>query len=162
MRLVAPAAARVVPGPAGSAFHALEERGGAVVGEIDLAFITPELIMDRSGVLREAARRVAEAVVAPPRDGHLLGMAEVRLPAGPAFAVDALLQRGADGHPPSLPNQTVLVLGHPDLSLALALVVTVASARPDWPLAEELLGSLAFTGAPADAAEEVLALPFAT
>jgi hypothetical protein len=159
--LTIPAAIQVAPGPRDSAFHGLELRAGVVVGELDLAFITPDLIMDRSGVLREAARRLAESVVAPPRDGHLLRMGEIRLPAGRAFSVDAVLQRGADGAPPGLPHVSVVVLGHPDVMLPLAVVMTLASARSDWAAGEELIRSVTFCGAPAGASDELVALPFA-
>jgi hypothetical protein len=143
-----------VPGPAGSALHALEERGGAVVGEVDLAFITPELIVDRSGVLLEAARRAADAVVAPHPDGQLVRMHEVNLRAGPAFRVEAFIPSSA------LPHRAVHVLGHPDVMLPLAVIVTLASARADWRAGEEVLERLSFTGTPAGAAEVVWALPF--
>jgi hypothetical protein len=159
-RLVFPASITLVPGPAGSALHGIETRAGRVLGEIDVAFITPELIMDRSGVLLEAARRQADAFVAPPRDGRLLRMGEVRVPAGLAFAVDAQLARGPDGRPPALPYQTVVALGHPDLMLPLAVVVTWMSARAHWQTGEDVLHSLSWTGAPAGAAEEVSPLPF--
>jgi hypothetical protein len=154
VRIVVPEAVTLVPGPTGSALHGIEERAGAVVGEIDVAFITPDLIIDRSGVLREAARRAADAVVAPPHDGQLVRMGELDLPAGTAFSVEALLARSA------LPYRTVLVLGHPDVMLPLAVVLTLARARAEWSVGDELLASLSFPGAPAGAAEEVVALPF--
>jgi hypothetical protein len=159
-RLVVPAGVTAVPGPAGSSYHAIEDVGGVVIGELDLAFITPDLIMDRSGVLREAARRTADAFVAPPRDGALLGMREIELPSGPAFRVDALLQRGADGRPPALPVQTVLVMGHPDLRLPLAVIVTLTRTNAGWPKGEEIVESLELTGAPAGAARDAILLPF--
>jgi hypothetical protein len=149
-----PSAIRMVPGPKESALHGIEEQGGTIVGEIDVAFILPDLIMDRSGVLREAARQLAERIVAPTQGGYVQRVGELRLPAGRAFSVDAIVPDAA------LPHLTVAVLGHPDVMLPLALVVTVASVRPDWAAAAELLDSMEFTGAPVGAAAEVIALPF--
>jgi hypothetical protein len=159
LRLVVPTALTVIPGPPGSSFHAVEKRGTRIVGTFDLGVITPGLIMDRDGVLREAAVRTAEAIVAPPRDGYLVNMGDVLLPAGSAWRIDALMQRGPDGRAPALPYQSVVAMGHPDLSLPIALMITINSVTDPWPPSIELLDSLTFLGAPAAAAREVQVLP---
>jgi hypothetical protein len=151
---------RVVPGPSGSALRAIEERANLVLGELDVAFITPGLIMDRTGVLLEAARRCAETLVSPPRAGCLLEMKEIDLPMGGAYRVDTRLDRGADGLAPSLPYQSVIVVGHPDLMLPLALVITLLARDMDWPAGDEVLGTVRFLGVPAAGATPAVALPF--
>lgn len=160
LSLLVPDALTVVNGPEGSSFRAVETRAGKRVGEIDIAIMTPSLIMDRDGVLREAAVRAAESFVGPPRDGYLITMGEISLPGGVAWRADAYMQRGEDGHVPALPHQSIIAMGHPDFSLPVALFITVRSVDEEWPPGAEVLESLRFLGAPAASALEATVLPF--
>jgi len=121
--------------------------------------ITPGLIVDRAGVLMDAASRVADELVAPPRDGYLIQMRQAQLASGEAWRVDAVLQRGKDGLMPELPYQSVLAMGHPDLSVAVALFVVLRSRDERWPVGEEILGSMTFTGVAAREAAAAIVLP---
>ena len=156
-----PAELEIVPGPARSSFHAVERRNfNQLVGELDLSVISPGLIMDRDGVLREAAIRAADSFVAAPRAGYIAHMGEIELPGGVAWRAQAFMERGKDGRAPALPYQTVLAMGHPDLALPVALFISIHSVEEQWAPATELLESLRFLGAAAARAREAVVLPF--
>lgn len=160
LRLTVAEGLTVIPGTRGSSFHAIAVVNGRTVGEIDLSIITPDLIMDRSGVLEEIAMRRAQAFIAA-RDGQLLKSGEDRLPCGSAFRADAVVYTGSDGRAPTLPYQTTFVIGHPDVMLPVALVVTLTSVEPGWLTGLEFAASISFSSGAAASAQAVSALPFA-
>jgi hypothetical protein len=102
------------------------------------------MIMDRDGVLLEAAEALAEELFAAPRDGYLGAAATVTLPAGEAFRADMTVTRDAEGRPPRYPYKSVLAVGHPDFMIHAALLVVVQHLEPDWPAGDAMLNSLAF------------------
>ena len=102
------------------------------------------MIMDRDGVLLEAAEALAAELYAAPRDGYLGGTATVTLPAGEAFRADMTVTRDASGAAPRYPYKSVRALGHPEFMIHAALLVVVQHLEPEWPAGDAMLQSLAF------------------
>ena len=140
-------------------FRAASLRNGRVVGELEVSVFHPNLIMDRDGVLRDAALRVAQASLAPPRRGYVEGPWEIELPIGSAWRADAVIERDEEDKAPALLYQTAIAIGHPDFRLSAALFVIIRAAAEGWQDGVNMLESLRFTGrnAPRQAGVE---LPF--
>jgi hypothetical protein len=128
------------------AFRAAALRGTRILGEIEVSIFHPSLIMDRDGVLRETAVRMAQAILASPRSGYLQGPIEIPLPIGPTWRVDVVLERDELGKVPTLPYQAAMAVGHPDLRLNAALFIMVRAAEEGWEAGFEMLESLRFSG----------------
>jgi hypothetical protein len=131
---------------ASDSFQAVERsRSGRVIGEIEVAVFYPSLIMDRDGVLWEAARGLARAALTPPRRGYAHDPFEMVLSGGPAWRADVVLERDPQGVPP-LCYHSALALGHPDLRRGAALLVVLRSAAERWPAGFAMVDSLGFLG----------------
>jgi hypothetical protein len=117
---------------------------GRLLGELEVRVFSARLIMDRDGVLLEAARALAEELFAPPRDGYLGATGLVTLPAGEAWRADVQVTRDETGHMPALPYKSVYALGHPNAIVHSALLIVVQHAEADWPAGDAMLHSLEF------------------
>ena len=126
--------------------RAVERRGGSgkPIGELEIRVFAARMIMDRDGVLNEAAQALAEELFAAPRDGYLGATGSLTLPAGEAFRADMTVTRDASGHMPTFPYKSVLALGHPDFMIHAALLIVVQHAEADWPAGDAMLQSLSF------------------
>ncbi|HET9626014.1 MAG TPA: hypothetical protein VFP84_31855 [Kofleriaceae bacterium] len=106
-----------------------EVRGdGRVVGELEIAVFAAALLIDRDGILAEKAR----ATLGVRSAGDPIA---VRLPGASGFRTEAVAST-------RLPYVYAFALAPSDLGVDGGLAITVRSARPDWPAAEQLLGSL--------------------
>lgn len=146
-RLDIPASVVVAPAdPTIIQLRATEERAasGRPLGIFEVRVFAARLIMDRDGVLLDAARALAEELFAPPRDGYLRHTGAVTLPAGDAWRADVEVTRDETGHLPALPYKEVYALGHPDAFVHAALLVVVQHAEATWDAGEQMLQSLEF------------------
>lgn len=134
------------PPGAEARLRAVERRAGRVLGEIDVTVYWPSLIVDRDGALCGTATAAANAMIEPPRSGYAHMPVEVLMPAGPAWRVDAVIERDENNGKPALPYATVLAIGHPDLRVSAALFVTMRSAAETWTAGLEMLETLRFAG----------------
>jgi hypothetical protein len=126
--------------------RAVERRAdGRIAGDLDVTVFWPDLIMDRDGVLREAVSRAAATLLAG-RLGHADVPAEIELGCGLSWRADVVMRRDEHGGKASLPYQSVLAVGHPDVRIPAALFVTIRSAADDWRAGHELLDSLRWSG----------------
>ena len=119
---------------------------GRPIGELEIDTFPAALIIDRDGVLSAKASEQAGGMPAIP----------VKLPGASGYRAEAV------GAAP-LPYLYVFAMAPRD-GVQSGLLVTVRSARPDWPAAEALLQSLRILTrngrAPAnDTGETALALP---
>jgi hypothetical protein len=124
--------------------RAVERRGNRPIGELEIRVFAARMIMDRDGVLLDAATALAEELFAAPRDGYLGASGSITLPAGEAFRADMTVTRDAAGGMPAFPYKSVLALGHPDFMIHAALLIVVQHAEADWPAGDAMLQSLAF------------------
>lgn len=110
-----------------------EERGeGRVVGELEMTVFAAALVIDRDGILAEKARETLRHELG----GRAVGDAiAVRLPGASGFRAEAVLST-------RLPYVYVFALAPSDLGVDGGLLITVRSASPDWPAADEMLGTL--------------------
>ena len=122
----------------------MERRGNRSVGELEIRVFAARMIMDRDGVLGEAAQALAEELFAAPRDGYLGATGSIRLPAGEAYRADMTVTRDAAGNQPQFPYKSVLAMGHPDYMIHAALLIVVQHAEADWPAGDAMLQSLSF------------------
>jgi len=95
------------------------------VGELEVAVFSAALIIDRDGIL---AAKASEAAGGRP-------VVEISLPGASGYRAEAVV----DG---PLRYMLVFAIAPDDLGIDGGLLVTIRSARPDWPAAEELLRSL--------------------
>jgi hypothetical protein len=118
---------------------------GRPLGELEIRVFAARLIMDRDGVLLEAARALAEELFAPPRDGWLGARGAITLPAGEAWRADIQVTRDAHGGGlPELPYKEVYALGHPDEVAGAALLIVVQHAEATWDAGDLMLHTLEF------------------
>jgi hypothetical protein len=117
---------------------------GRPLGELEIRVFAARLIMDRDGVLLDAARALAEELYAAPRDGWLGATGTVELPAGEAWRADVQVTRDERGLIPILPYKSVYALGHPNAIVHAALLIVVQHAEATWLAGDEMLQSLEF------------------
>jgi hypothetical protein len=117
---------------------------GRPLGELEIRVFAARLIMDRDGVMLDAARAAAEELFAPPRDGWLGAVGAMTLPAGEAWRAEVRVTRDEHGRLPPLPYKTVYALAHPNAVVHAALLIVVAHAEADWPAGQAMLASLSF------------------
>jgi hypothetical protein len=117
---------------------------GRPLGQLEIRVFAARLIMDRDGVLLDAARGLAEELFAPPRDGWLGATGPVSLPAGEAWRAEARVTRDEAGRLPAFPYKTVYALGHPDAVTNAALLIVVQHAEATWAAGDEMLRSVRF------------------
>lgn len=109
--------------------------GGAILGELELAIAPAALVMDRDGVLADAAH----AAIARAAGGGATRDLAIRAIAigAAAGAVASLVRLGR----PALPYVAVYALASDDM-IAGALLVIARHAAPEWPTADAALASL--------------------
>ncbi len=117
---------------------------GRPLGELEIRVFAARLIMDRDGVLLEAAQALAEELFASPRDGYLGDAGAIMLPAGEAWRADMTVTRDAHGRLPLYPYKKVIALGHPDAFVHAALLIVMQQAEATWPAGDAMLQSLQF------------------
>lgn len=98
---------------------------GRPIGELEIGVFSAALIIDRDGVLRAKASEESGGMPATP----------VKLPGASGYRAEAV-------GPAPLPYLYVFAMAPKDLGVSSGVLVTVRSARPDWPAAEALLRSL--------------------
>ncbi|HKE20552.1 MAG TPA: hypothetical protein VKB80_37015 [Kofleriaceae bacterium] len=140
------------PPGAGGAVLRLEERGaeGHLIGWIEIGLFGAALLIDRAGVLRDAARHAAEAALVGPSRARLLGEGEVEFAGGASgFRVDLLLQLDDEGRlRPECPYGSWIALAGADVVVGGGVSALVRSAGPSWPHATSALDSLEIAGSP--------------
>lgn len=113
-----------------------EAHGGATIGELEITMFKAALVIDRDGILEEKVRAAIAsevgAVVYEP------GMIEV--PGASGWQISAEYVRGAQR--PALPYVYVYALASDDLGIDGGVLVTVRSASPQWPAADQIVESL--------------------
>lgn len=127
-------------------FRAVEQWRGRTYGEIAVALFHPSLIMDRDGVLWEAVNGLVKAMVSAPRSGYGGNPYQLPLGSGMSWRADVVLERDDDGGVPRLPYHSATAIGHPDVRMSAALLVTIRAADERWPAGFAMLDSLRFSG----------------
>ncbi|MBL9019264.1 MAG: hypothetical protein JNL83_34060 [Myxococcales bacterium] len=143
----------LTPVPAGEAVVRCSERrpDGKPVGELEVSMFKAALIIDRDGILEEKARTVAETCAAA--SSEVAGTVAISLPGASGYRADVEPRRNSAG----LPYVHVFAMAPHDLGIDGGVVVVVRSAAPEWPAAEQMLGSLRLltrNGAPQPANDE--------
>ncbi|MBL0215039.1 MAG: hypothetical protein IPQ07_14275 [Myxococcales bacterium] len=135
--MTAPGGVELTPVQSGTAVVRCCERreDGKTVGELEVSMFSAALIIDRDGILEEKAREVAAHSAHAVR---IAGTVAVSLPGASGYRADVEPVRTA------LPYVHVFAMAPHDLGVDGGIVVTVRSAQPDWPAAEQILSSLRF------------------
>lgn len=117
----------------GSVLECREVRpDGRIVGELEISVFAAALIIDRDGILEEKVCEVIGREV-PVRGGATA--VAVRLPGASGFRADAIQST-------RLPYVYVFAIAAPDLGGDGGVLITIRSASPDWPAADQMLRSL--------------------
>ena len=134
--MTAPGQVELTPiGSGSSVVRCCERRAdGKTVGELEVAVFSAALIIDRDGILEEKARDVAQDAA----HAQVSATVAVSLPGASGYRADVELRGLAR---PPLPYLHVFAFAPPD-GIDGGVLVTVRSAKPDWPAAEAILGSL--------------------
>ena len=111
--------------PDGRAVKISETRDGRPVGELEIDVFAAALIIDRDGILSDKASTESGGMPATP----------VTLPGASGYLAEAV-------GPAPLPYLFVFAMAPDDLGVDSGLLVTVRSAKPEWPAADALLQSL--------------------
>lgn len=132
--MTAPDKVELTPVPEGEAVvRCCEKRpDGQTVGELEVSMFKAALIIDRDGILEQKAREIAEE-----GSEQAAATVAVSLPGASGFRADIEPQGTA-----SLPYVHVFAMAPHDLGIDGGVVVVVRSAKPEWPAAEQILGSL--------------------
>ncbi len=135
--MTAPGGVELTPVQSGTAVVRCCERreDGKTVGELEVSMFSAALIIDRDGILEEKAREMAAHSAQAAR---IAGTVAVSLPGASGYRADLEPARTA------LPYVHVFAMAPHDLGVDGGIVVTVRSAQPDWPAAEQILSSLRF------------------
>jgi hypothetical protein len=105
---------------------------GRTMGELEVGVFAAALVIDRDGILAEKAREGLERQARG--HGEAIAVA-VSLPGASGFRAEAVEDT-------PLPYVSVSAVAPHDLGVDGGLLVTVRSARPDWPAADHILRSL--------------------
>ena len=122
----------------GETLRCRQEQGGSLIGEIEISPFKAALVIDRDGILEEKVRHAIVDEVAA--GAHVLEPMPVELAGASGWRVDAEHRRGADR--PALPYVFVFALAPDDLGIDAGVIVTVRSASPHWPAADQIVQSL--------------------
>jgi len=125
--IVPPADVEVTPVGAGEALVRCSQArdDGRPIGELEVTVFAAALVIDRDGILEAKASDGAGGAHAVP----------VTLPGASGYFAES---RGDA----ALPYRYVFAIAPHDLAIDGGVLVTVRSARPDWPAAERVLQSL--------------------
>ncbi|MBV8756060.1 MAG: hypothetical protein JO257_02220 [Deltaproteobacteria bacterium] len=133
---VATPPAGVVVVRTGDTTHCREEQAGATIGEVEIVPFKAALVIDRDGILEEKARHAVVDEVAA--GAHVLEPAPVELGGLSGWRIDAEVRRGTS----PLRYVHVFALAPDDLGIDGGVLVTVRSASPEWPAADQIVHSL--------------------
>jgi len=123
---IVPGELEVTPVPAGEMLlRCTEQHDGKPVGELEVTVFSAALVIDRDGILEAKASENTGGAHAVP----------VVLPGASGYFAET---RGDA----QLPYRYVFAIAPHDLAIDGGVLVTVRSARPDWPAAERVLQSL--------------------
>ncbi len=133
--MTTPGGVELTPVPSGETLVQCCERrpDGKPVGELEVSMFKAALIIDRDGILEQKARTIAQTAA-----GAVAGTVAVSLPGASGYRADVDPKRNSAG----LPYVHVFAMAPHDLGIDGGVVVVVRSAQPDWPAANEMLGSL--------------------
>jgi hypothetical protein len=112
-----------------------EEHDGKLVGELAVEVFRAALVIDRDGILEEKAHDAADA-----EHGRVTPPVPVTLPGASGFRAEVV--RGKQ----QLPYVYLFAVAPDDLGVDGGVLVTVRSASPDWPAANEILRTLRVLG----------------
>ena len=110
-----------------------EEADGKLIGELDVELFRAALVIDRDGILEAKAESAASLA------GRAGGPVAITLPGASGFRSE-VVRKGA------LPYVRVFAIAGDDLSADGGVLVTMRSAKPDWPAADEVLATLRVLG----------------
>ena len=122
----------------GDTMRCRQEAGGALIGEIEISVFRAALVIDRDGILEEKVRHAIIDEVAG--GAQVLEPMPVEIGAASGWRVDAEYRRGTER--PKLPYVYVFALASDDLGVDAGVLVTVRSASPEWPVADQIVQSL--------------------
>lgn len=136
VEMEAPAEVELTPVGKGASIVRCCERGvdGRTVGELEVSLFAAALIIDRDGILEEKARDIAQDTARTAVSATFA----VTLPNASGYRADVEV-RGAER--PPLPYVHAFAMA-PEDGVDGGVIVTVRSARPDWPAADAILRSL--------------------
>lgn len=124
--------------PSGERLRCCERRGEETIGELEIEVFHAALVIDRDGILEEKVRAAIETAIAA--GAHVLEPVPFELGDASGYRVEAEFLRG--GIRPALPYIYVFAIAPDDLGVDAGVLVTVRSASPEWPAADEILRSL--------------------
>lgn len=113
-----------------------EARGGATIGELEITMFRAALVIDRDGILEDKVRAAIAREVGA--DIYEPGVVEVAGASG--WQMSAVYRRGPQQ--PALPYVYVYALASDDLGIDGGVLVTVRTASPQWPAADQIVQSL--------------------
>lgn len=137
-------------GPHGQNVACREVRhDGRVVGELEVSVFAAALIIDRDGILEEKA---CEAIRGACGGRGTVSAVAVRLPGASGYRSEAVVSA-------PLPYVYAFAVTAHHLGLDGGVLITVRSARPDWPAGDHMLRTLRIltrhgTAQPSDEASE--------
>jgi len=123
---------------AGDTLCCRERRGGQTIGELEIEVFHAALVIDRDGILEEKVRERIEAAIEA--GARVLEAVPVELAGASGYRADAEYLRNTAR--PALPYVYVFAIAPDDLGVDAGVLVTVRSASPEWPAADEILQSL--------------------
>lgn len=122
----------------GETTHCRQQAGDTLLGEIEISVFRAALVIDRDGILEEKVRHAIVDEVAG--GAEVLEPMPVEISGASGWRVDAEYRRGTER--PSLPYIYVFALASDDLGVDAGVLVTVRSASPEWPAADQIVQSL--------------------
>ena len=120
----------------GDITHCRQQAGDKLIGELEISVFRAALVIDRDGILEEKVRHAIVDEVAA--GAHVLEPMPVELAGASGWRVDAQVRRGET----ALPFVYVFALASDDLGVDAGVLVTVRSASPEWPVADQIVQSL--------------------
>lgn len=157
-----PGDVEIEPGGGDVGLRCRERRAdGQPIGELEVEVFRAALVIDRDGILIDKVQAAVDR--AAERGARISPVVSVSLPGASGFRASVELVRPMGTARPPLPYVYVLAIAPHDLGVDSGVLVTVRSARPEWPAADAILQSLRIlgrTGASAnDAGDPPLGLP---
>jgi len=111
------------------------QHGGRTVGEIEIRVFGAALVIDRDGILAEKACAELRREAAVAGDSPAVA---VQLPGAAGYRADAVQRT-------DLPYRHAFAVAPDDLGVEGGVLITIRSAKPDWPAGEHMLRTLRFT-----------------
>ena len=111
-----------------------EEHDGKLIGELAVEVFRAALVIDRDGILEEKAHVAADA-----ERGRVTPPVPVTLPGASGFRAEVVRKD-------QLPYVYLFAVAPDDLGVDGGVLVTVRSAKPEWPAANEILRTLRVLG----------------